>query len=215
MKSNIEDLDILNRLWLAGVEFNRDITKLRKEIFEVRIGLLEAFQRRRIKHIEEEFIKLNSRLFYFENLEIQDFRDDTMCRVLYDKKLMDLKDNEKIIQGVEINDEFITSFMQDWRSLPSTELTDIEIVNVNSFNELTDDEKTIELEKIEKMIHYWRRMRKSILQVIERARINLSILDDRIITKYSQANQLKAMTVSIVSIFIAIISILFSFIRNW
>jgi len=185
MKSNNDDPRFLLtvELWKAVLGFNKDITKLRKQIVEVRIGLFEAVTRRRIKRIEEEFIKLNSRLFYFEDLEIQDFRNYPLWPSLYNKTFEELTDNEKTIKGVKINNnkKFIENeFMLYWR-LPVTEVP----------------------------------MKKPILQIIEIARKNLSILDDRIITRYSQADQLKAMTVSIVSVFIAVISILISFFANW
>lgn len=171
--------DLTVKLWKAIVDFNKDIRDLRKKIGEFRIGLFKAFYRRRLKSIEAKFLELNSRIFYMEDLETGDFRSDSLWYSLYNKQFTELTEEEKKIL------------------IPNEERLTREEVNVY----------------VKKFMHYWRmepppQMKPHIIKAIRKAEKNLTFLDNRIVTKFSDINQLTAIKISVISMIIAVSSIL-------
>jgi len=174
-------LDIVaGKLWFAVLEFNKDIRDVRKEIGELRIGVLKVLKRSKIKSIEEKFLELNSRLIYMQDLEIGDFSGDSFWFSLYNKQYEELTEEEK---KIIITDE-------------KTNTREEFMIDVNKF------------------IRYWSinppRMKVDVIKAIRRAEKNLMLLDERIMSKFSHINELTAIKISVISMIIAVSSILIS-----
>lgn len=170
---------LLVKLWKAVIDFNKDIRDLRKKIGELRIGLFKAFNRRKLKSIEAKFLELNSRILYMETLETGDFRNDSLWYSLYNKQFTELAEEEKKI------------------IIPNEERNTTEEVKVD----------------VVKFLHYWSmkpppQMKADVIKAIKRAEKNLTLLDNRIVTKFSDINQLTAIKISVISMIIAVSSIL-------